>query len=88
MLPDGTKVKDKTELNNWFENWTPAPTDIAFCNHYMVMSEQYFKECKMKREGGAGRPHDAKSMRKYWIRNNANDESDTLILSTKHHTPE
>lgn len=84
LLPDGSTVRGKPELADWFARWTPDPaTDLVYCNHYMVMSREHYVKCKMTREGGAGRPNSAKAMATYWARNDANDEPDTLVMQRR-----
>jgi hypothetical protein len=79
LLPDGKTVTNKAELSVWFKTWIPTDADTVQCNHYMVMSWQYFVECKTKREGGAGRPNGVKDMAHYWAKNNANDVADHVV---------
>lgn len=84
LLPDGKTVTNKSELSVWLKTWVPTDADTVHCNHYMVMSRQYFVECKMKRQGGDGRPNGAKDMARYWSRNNANDVADHLVEHALH----
>lgn len=84
LLPDRSVVHAKHGDVTWFNNWVPTENDLLYCNHYMVMSKEYFFDHKSKRQGGAGRPNNAASIHKYWKRNNVNDEHDTLIRQTRY----
>lgn len=81
LVPDGTIVADDKELYRWFARHEFRPsTDLIVCNHYAVMSQEYFSQVKAKRPGPSGRPNDPRSLRQYWHLGNRNDVHDSTIL--------
>ncbi len=79
LTPDEKLVTSVAEFIKWFETYIPNPeTDLLCCNHYITMSEEYYKMCKHKRTSGCGNSARDAS---YWNLNNQNDVQDTWILS-------
>ena len=52
---------------------------FIYCNHYMVMSKEYFNEYKGKRTGGCT---ELVRSKKYWEANNSNDEVDNVLINS------
>jgi hypothetical protein len=82
MTPTGDVVNDCKGLRDWFKRWIPSSKEsIIKCNHYAVMSKQYFVDVKSRRPGGSGRPNTPKVMDAYWRRHNTNDTLDNDIAN-------
>ncbi len=56
--------------------------NFIHCNHYMVMSNEYFFNHKIKRESGCSRTRNNYS-NIYWNKNNINDEIDNELINYK-----
>ena len=75
ITPDGQFCNN---LASWIKTYIPnINNDLLFCNHYMVMSREYFIKNKSKRNGGA---HENRDMKQYWNDHNKDCyKKDTLL---------
>ncbi len=81
LMPDGVVTANEQERRQWLARYELRPdTDLIVCNHYAVMSQQYFTQIKAKRPGPSGRPNDPKTLETYWRWYNRNDVFDDAIL--------
>ena len=82
MTPDGRLHGDLPpgELSSWIKTYAPNKNrDIFFCNHYILMSREYFTKYKSRRGGGA---HEVRAWSDYWRNwDEGSSRVDTLILT-------
>jgi hypothetical protein len=93
LTPDGRYIKKDWTVpthpthgflwKEWMGSYSPDPSkDLFFCNHYMVMSEEYFRRYKSKRSRGT-RPSKLRGQTYFNKNNKGCNQIDTLIMSAK-----
>ena len=78
LMPDGSVVENE-QWRAFMKNLN-YNNHLVFCNHYMVMSKEYFVNHKMKRGRGAGEDLKLRGMR-YWKSFNHNTEVDNELIN-------
>lgn len=76
LMPNGIVFPNNETKLQEFMNTMDYTQNFVHCNHYMVMSKEYYFNHKTRRGGGC------KGIRRnkhYWNLNNRNDETDTML---------
>jgi len=90
LMPDFSRIKNNNnnKLITFMKKFN-YKKHFIYCNHYMLMSKEYFSNYKSKRErgGGYGRKIE-KRLRKniYWKKNNHNDTVDDMLINIMKHS--
>ena len=85
LTPDNILILSDIGLKEWFNTYNvDAERDLLLCNHYAVMSNEYFVKSKSRRGGGAYGAQRNDGGTDYFSKNNAGcSTEDKLVLLRK-----
>lgn len=78
LMPDYSIIGN-SNIRNFMRNFNYNKCFI-FCNHYMVMSKEYFLIYKIKRDSGCGCGKNNQINDNYWEKNNKNETIDNTLI--------